>query len=99
MTAPPVPSWLDFVPPRDRYLADTDPAYLEYLRGTARGRTAELRATIACIGLALRVSLDIGGPLGLLLFKLDGSYGRRVRESVARNPSWRQVFSRRREEP
>lgn len=37
-------SWLDFVPPRDRYLADTDDAYREALHGTVVGRMADLHA-------------------------------------------------------
>lgn len=49
---------------------------------------AELRAFLR----SLRVLLDLGGPIGVLIYKLDGSLDRRVRDSVARDPSWREAL-------
>jgi hypothetical protein len=69
----------------------------------ARARLATKVATLRCearfISEAFRVMLDLGGPFGILIYKLDGSLPRRVRESAERNPTWRQAVSRRREAP
>ncbi len=49
------------------------------LRFRIRRFRADLRDGAEAMPGVFRVMLDLGGPLGILLYKLDGSLDRRVR--------------------